>query len=107
MLDAASRISGFGAVFWTLVLQYPLLKIYRARDYPTTKSSPTRSEACVGLIIVWAFQLTIDKLICHVIRNGVGGLFNIGILNGYSRYMAGDAILQHISVTSFAVHQGR
>jgi hypothetical protein len=92
MLDAASWTSGFGAVFWTLALQYPLLKVHRARDDPTINIPPTRSEVCISLSIFWALQLSFDKILCHVIRNGLGGLSSVGILNNQLRYIISDVI---------------
>jgi hypothetical protein len=96
MLDAASWISGFGAVFWTLVLQYPLLKVHRARDGPTINIPPTRSEVCISLSIFWAFQLSFDKILCHVLRYGLGGLSSVGILNNQLRYIISDVILYYV-----------
>lgn len=91
MLDAASWISGVGAVFWTLALQYPLLKFHRARDSPTINIPPTRSEVCISLAFFWALELNFDKILCHVMRNGVGGV--VGILSNKWRYNISDIIL--------------
>jgi len=96
MLDAASWISGFGAIFWTLALQYPLLKVHRARDDPTINIPPTRSEVCISLAIFWALQLSFDKILCHLMRNGLGGLSSVGILNNQLRYIISDVIPHHV-----------
>jgi hypothetical protein len=95
MLDAVSWISCFGAVFWTLALQYPLLKVHRGRDDPIINIPPTRSEVCIGIVIFWALQLSFDKILCHVMRNGFGGLSSVGILNNQLRYIISDSIPHH------------
>jgi hypothetical protein len=46
----------------------------------------------MSLVIFWAFQLSFDKILCHVIRDGLGGLSSAGILNSQLRYMIRDGI---------------